>query len=709
MSQNNENNVNKTEVSDVKQRRIERRNRRNARIARGRFFKNLFIWLLGVIFLPIAMVAAMFVVPIGAITGKNEVVSEELSKKSVFEVVKFAAGNYEELGFSDFPIIAKSLDDLADQKIIDDKKFKDVVVIDTEKLNTIKFGDSDLMEKIQSCVEIVANLDTFGGADLLGEFGTLSVFKEDMQAGTVSEILAKGENAETRLQYFYKTADGQFNRAFDKDGNPVDGLKGSDMLYYPALSKIKLSDLAEIFGAAFGRTTVRSLLKIFGIESTEEHPNAIVDILGTDEEGNDRTISGLRDFDFYAIKLSSVIKVEDAEDLYNILEEILNKDRNEITIGDLRSGNFNFNDIPLETVLKRKTAGEEGYEQNKQLWEVIDQTITFEGEKVTVGDLAKGFDIESLRLDVILKEEGNESLWEIIRAAVSKDYEGAEPVTVGDLINRFDLNEVPLKVVIKEKAEGEEGYAQNKQLWDILKQAIPHEGAYITIGDMLKGFDVEGIQLNTVLDEEENADLWNILRSAVGKDGEGAEPVTIGDLKRRFDLSKIPLKAVLKEKQEGEEGYELNKRFWDIIKSAVILPEGQRDITLGDLYSRFDMDEVPLNIVLDGIDVADNSVLLMLKEKNIKVGMIGGALNDLSLYEVYGSKAFTTTPIEGARRFRKGTYDGRVCFDQDTTGEYYLDNNAGIWLILCYDTATYNEDGTVAQRFSDSNGNPVKY
>lgn len=393
----------------LRRRRLERRAKRNARIARGRFFKNIFIWILGILFVPFALAVAVFVVPIGTITGNhNEIVSEQLGQRSVFELVKFASGNPGEISFADFPIIAKSFEDLSNTDIGDGRKIGDIISVDTEKLNTIKFNSTNLSAEIQGCVEVIATLESLGGTTMLGDFGKLSVFTEEEIAGTVAEIMGRTEDAETRKQYYSKSADGKYTRAFDKDGNVVSGLNGGETLYYPPLVKIKISEFVEVFGMAFGRTKVSSVLDVF-------------------DASNDTLI--------------------------NIL-----------------------------------------------------------GVETTVKDLAT--------------------------------------------------------------------------------------------------FDINGVKLNTIL---------------------------------------------------------------------------------------------------EGVDVSSNNVLTALKSKNVSIGGIGDALNNLSLYDVYGSKAFTTTPISGARRFNKTTYDGRICFEYSATGSYYLDTKAGIWLILCFDTATYNADDTVNERFADANGNPVKY
>ncbi|MBQ9485720.1 MAG: hypothetical protein IJU83_02660, partial [Clostridia bacterium] len=112
----------------MRARRLERRHRRNARIARFRTLKNFFIWILGVIFLPVIIVATSFVVPIGTFTGNNgEIVSHDLEKKSIFETVRYVASNSDELGFSDFPIIASSLDELMNNSIGEGKTVGDLI------------------------------------------------------------------------------------------------------------------------------------------------------------------------------------------------------------------------------------------------------------------------------------------------------------------------------------------------------------------------------------------------------------------------------------------------------------------------------------------------------------------------------------------------------------------------------------------------------
>lgn len=93
----------------------DRRARRNARIARGRFFKNLFIWILGVLFIPTVIVVATVVIPLKTLTGSDgRYVSAELAEQSLFNVAMTVVKNPQEYGVEDFPVILDEIDNLMD-------------------------------------------------------------------------------------------------------------------------------------------------------------------------------------------------------------------------------------------------------------------------------------------------------------------------------------------------------------------------------------------------------------------------------------------------------------------------------------------------------------------------------------------------------------------------------------------------------------------
>lgn len=638
----------------MRARRLERRHRRNARIARFRTLKNFFIWILGVIFLPVIIVATSFVVPIGTFTGNNgEIVSHDLEKKSIFETVRYVASNSDELGFSDFPIIASSLDELMNNSIGEGKTVGDLIYIDTDKLNTIKLGSSDLSGEIQSCVEVIATIGSLTSKESLGDFGSLIFEDGAEEAGTVAVVVAKDEDAKTKLQYYYKpselgtttmsSASGEFKRAFDKDGNLADELKnlsdtdkGVVKLYYPPMQDIKLSELVDVFGASFGRKKVKALFEVFGIAED----STVVKIVGTDKNGNDMTIAGLGDFDINAVKLNVVLSEENTK-LWDVLKAATNKDQPDsdpVTIGDLTS--FNINSVKLSVVLDKKEepqssdyatteeydAAKKSYETNKKLWDVLEAATN--KDEITLGDLANDFDLDNVPLnDVIKEDESNEKLWSILRqATIHKDgtsLNDDETITVGHLANGFKIEKVKLVDVIKV----DEGSANNDKLWDILEQAItddngnPIDRNDITLNDLNYHFKPDNIKLTTVLpnNTEQQHKLYSILRDATGVTGETEE-------------------------------------------------EANEKITISSL-SFFTVGNIHLNTVMG--DVSTNRVLSALKEKNITVGEIGTALNGLSLYEVYGKTAFKLAGdgenLDTARSFYK-------VFDENGEMKYMLES-----------------------------------
>jgi hypothetical protein len=83
------------------------------------------------------------------------------------------------------------------------------------------------------------------------------------------------------------------------------------------------------------------------------------------------------------------------------------------------------------------------------------------------------------------------------------------------------------------------------------------------------------------------------------------------------------------------------------------------------------------------------------------VGEIGTALDNLSLYEAYGKNVFVKTPVENAPRYNFNA--STRTFTLDDNGEYYLNKDAGIWLLLCFERS--EEISTSAKDM----GRPLSY
>lgn len=533
-----DNNQTINEIEAKENRKRERKNRRNARVARGRFIKNLFIWLLGVLFIPSALVLGTIIVPLKTITGNDGAyVSTELSNKSLFEVVKTVATDSGAYGFSDFPIIAQKLGELKNTEIFDGKTLGDIVNIDTDRLNTLKFGNENLAGEIQSCVEVVATIESVGGADILGDFGTLNVFTDEEAVCTVSEVGAGGTLDNTAedfdaKQYYYKTTELDatatlaYKRAFNDDKSLVsevselsDEKKATVHIYYPPLEKVKLSELINIFGGAFGRLEINSLLGTFGASN-----ETLTEILGEHTK-----IKDLSDFDVNTVKLTSVLGEydESTKDLYDILSDATNGTLPEdITIGDLTDADFSINNIKLERVLEKITdTSNPDYGKNHQLWEILEAAITPANADgvIRVSDFSS-FDAYEIKLTTVLPESGNEKLYKVLKDLTG---ENSENIKISHM-NGLDTDDMHLKIILE--------YEGNEKLFEILLDGIPASWGIsdpedITIGSM-SYFDPDRIHLSTVVGTPDN----NIVQALVDKN---ATLGTLGAVIKDLEITDI--------------------------------------------------------------------------------------------------------------------------------------------------------------------------
>ena len=466
----------------LRARRLERRHRRNARIARCRTLKNFFIWILGVFFLPIAIAASMFVIPVGIINnssgepivgGKVYTGSEsdyaahqdetdanyykDLEKFSILELARYMAGDgMKYTTVSNFPVLIELIESLQDQTIINDKKFSDVVEIDMEKLKSVPINS--LGDEISDCIEIVATISTFISEDTVGDFASLLFTDEKDVNKTAKQVNDDGEiSDETKLAYYYKVSEVSGNTtysadtasdssltkvvykpAFEKkdDGSVVlvsdlrdasNRVKEGVKLYYPPIQSVKIGELKDIFSELFGQTEVEAIFKVAGAIKDGEESNEMLDIL--------------------------------------------------------------------------KSAYGKG-----------------DGEKLLISDLSGEMDKDSIKINQILEEieddsnsdyNKNQKMWRILRAATNSATNA--DVTAGSLA-RFDIDQVPLSAFLDLPTTENEN--KNKQLYDILMDLIEDE-TITTYDDIkvrhLSGLDTDNLHLKVVIPNSDNKLLKPLL------------------------------------------------------------------------------------------------------------------------------------------------------------------------------------------------------
>ncbi len=545
-----------------KERRKQRRIKKALRSYRFRTLKNFLIWLIGLIssgIITVGVIAlCLAVIPISTFTGgeKNEYVSEKVANNTLLNVIM----NIQDYDMSDIPIVADSL-----EKMIKDAGIDEYVEIDTAKMKTLKF-DANFTNELTSCIKVVATLESLNALEMLGDIGKLNVFTEWEKIETIEgeeslmpEIdpdgnIAKDPEGNLKANpkmYYYKVENGGagggssysegiegdnavYERAFSDDGIRVLDLPLDADLYFPAVAKISILDAVQVLGESFGRVQIVSLLENFGAGDLTDS------MIG-------KVLEGKRIRDMESISADGIL-----------LADVLNYD--------------------LEN--------EENNEDSiKQIFDILIQAVDSEEElypsNLTVGHLTSGFDVDGIKLDVVLKEESNASLYKILRSAIGLDE--TETVTLGSLSGLKPEN-IALESVLERNES-------NAKLYEILDSAVEPKDKEkgITVGD-LGSLNPDGIALDVVMKKVDNPDLYAILESAVTI-SDPSKGITIGDLKTLVP-NNIVLESVLKRDQ--------NAKLYEILDSVIIPADESKGITISDLSSLDDdsLNNLSLDVVM---------------------------------------------------------------------------------------------------------------
>lgn len=440
------------------------------------------------------------------------------------------------------------------------------------------------------------------------------------------------------------------------------------------------------------------------------------------------TIGMISSFDTNSLKLTTVLPFIDDngtpndlsddkkvnEKLYNILlDALVDKDGNslyndpsEITVGGLSS--FSVDGISLTTVL-------EPSDNNAKLYDVLkDVTGKTDVNNIKISSLVN-FNTDSIKLSTVLPyydttanpNIDNKELYKVLLEATGTDISkmsdadienAAKALKVGK-INEFKIENVRLATAIKDT---------NKTLKNVLAQTVKNNGndvAYddITIG-MLSSFNTDTLSLTTVLPykdatkEIDNSSLYKILLEATGTDISKMSDTEIENVAETLTISKI------------------NEFKIENVRLATAM--------VADENGSYG------NNILDALLTGEN-------KDSVTIGNIGSKIGGVSLYDAYGKGCFTKdknvsvdkdqSDEEKVRKFIFNAQENAFVHvtnqqiaNQNIQQEdiYYIHENDGIWLLLCFDSVGYEdseglvfneETGQLEQGMVDTDGRPEKY
>ncbi len=316
-----------------------------------------------------------------------------------------------------------------------------------------------------------------------------------------------------------------------------------------------------------------------------------------------------------------------------------------LTIQHLQNG-LTFDNVKLVDILCQKNQTVlEHYNANKMLYDVLYSAVTdapSSWQELTVGNLQGGLYFTKVPLSTLQLD--NPTLDILLKAANASRTQGEPELKKEDLTISHITSNIFTYVCLTDVLPFEGGEDGNVQLYKILLQA-----AGITIEDP---------------DDEDEIE-------------EKALSLNINSLEK-FDVDLVNLSTILPVSD--------NPNLYKILVDATGIPSGE--IKIGD-FARFKISDVKLNTF---ITQSDNKIIKALIKADCTVGAIGTKINSLKLYDIFGQTCFM--PHDQNVNTPRYSFDeeSRV-YKLDSAGTYMINKKAGIWLFLCFDAGEI-EDGT---------------
>ena len=322
------------------------------------------------------------------------------------------------------------------------------------------------------------------------------------------------------------------------------------------------------------------------------------------------------------------------KDLWELLEGITGTNADEITLTTLTNSftQEKLNEVKLSLFIEYEEDGDGNITKNKDIWELL-KGITKEDNvnNITLNSLSsiteekiKGISLSSL-LDPNSSE--NADFYDLLKKLTNKT--NVEDITIGVLTD-IDPQEVAISAFLG-------SYEENKAIYDLLKGITGEEDINnIYVKDL--SVDLDTVDVSALLGEEsENPDVYKLLRNLTGK--KEGEPITVADIKK-LDQNNITLESVLPRKENGED---VNKEIWDILDAVVKPKDSSVGITIGDLGSGFNLDNLPLSKVIEEgslWDILSQAVTATDVSVGITVGDLkkGFVINNVTLESVLPKK-----------------------------------------------------------------------
>ena len=231
------------------------------------------------------------------------------------------------------------------------------------------------------------------------------------------------------------------------------------------------------------------------------------------------------------------------------------------------------------------------------------------------------------------------------------------------------------------------------------ESSLKDDTIYKLIGNMklseLKSLDADEFHLADVIKpSDSNAKVFDLLRDLTGKSTN--EEIQLKDLSS-LDVGNAKLTTVIAYNADTAKLYTI---LCDMTGIA-----NYQDIKVSSLDNP-NLDNIHLSSVFTSDQVAGNFLLqTLLSDEDVTMGNLPDKINALSVHKLFGNKCFTVNPAEAIRtdtyRFDANsgvyTYDTAIPANEDT---YYVSVNAGVWLLLAYDTPNTDPNNGRALTFS---------